>query len=255
MSFFGLRQKFLIYHMVSRSLKLRYRRSFLGYLWTILIPLMTAAIYYFLFVIVLKVPTPDFLAFVVTSIMIWTFFSGTLSEGMDSLMGNLSLLLQVNIPLNIFPLVTAVTNIVTLAFSVPVIALICYITGVKVGWPAVALIYYFPLLFVQAYCMSYMLSIFVIYLRDLRQAMGFVLQLWMYGTPILYQINQLPARYEWILYVNPIGKIFAGIHNSLLRHLWPTSAELAVPLLWTLIILAFTLFLHKRVSKKAIERI
>lgn len=254
-NFFGFNQKFLIYNMVSRSLKLRYRRSLLGYLWTVLIPVMTAAIYYFLFVVIFKVPTPNFAAFITTSILIWTFFSGTLSEGMESVMANLTLLLQVNVPLNVFPLTTAVTNLMTLVFSAPVIILTCLVTGVEIGWSIIAMLYYFPLLFIQAYCLSYVLSIFVIYLRDLRQAMAFVLQLWMYATPVLYQINQLPPKYEWLLYLNPVGKIFAGIHNSLLRRHWPTLAEVAAPLVWTLVILMSTLWLHNRVSRKAIERI
>lgn len=241
--------------MVSRSLKLRYRRSVLGYLWTVLIPLLTAAIYYFLFVIVMRVPSPDFAAFVVTSVMIWTFFSGTLSDGMESLMANMPILLQVNVPLNVFPLTTAITNLATLFFSAPVIVVVCWLTGVHIGWSALMLLFYFPLLFVQAYCLSYALSVFVIYLRDLRQAMTFVLQLWMYATPVLYQINQLPPKYQVLLYANPIGKIFAGIHNSLLRNRWPTLAEMGTPLLWTLVILLATLWLHSGVSKKALERI
>ena len=253
--FLCLNQKFLIYNMVARTLKLRYRRSLLGYLWTLLIPLATATIYYFLFKVVMKAAVPDFAAFVCSGIMIWTFFSGTLTEGMESLLGNISLLLQVNVPLNLFPMTTAISNLTTLLFSLPVIVLICLVTGVHISWPALAVFFYIALLFVQAYCFSYFLSIAVIYLRDLRQAMGLFMQIWMYGTPVLYQANALSAKYTWMLYANPVGKLFAGVHNALLRGLWPTFAELMTPVLWTAFIFVITFILHSRVSKKALERI
>jgi ABC-2 type transport system permease protein len=241
--------------MVGRTLKLRYRRSALGYLWTLLIPLSTATIYYFLFKVVFKVQIPDFAAFVVTGILVWSFFSGTLVEGMESLLGNVSLLLQVNVPLNLFPLTTAIGNLTTLVFALPVILGLCLVNGVVIGWPALLFFYYLALLWVQAYCLSYMLSITVIYLRDLRQAMGLVMQVWMYGTPILYQSNYLPPKYFWVLYANPVGKIFTGIHSSLLRNQWPTLAEIATPTVWTAVIFMVTLYLHTKVSKQAVERI
>lgn len=241
--------------MVTRNLKLRYRRSVLGYLWTLLIPLSTAAIYFFLFKVVFKVQIPEFAAFVVTGILVWTFFSGTLVEGMDSLMANVGLLLQVNVPLNVFPITTAITNLMTLSFSLPVIVATCLINGVALQWTALMFFFYVALLFLQAYCLSYLLSISVIYLRDLRQAIGLVMQVWIYATPILYQTSMLPESYHWILYINPVGKIFTGIHNSVLRGLWPTPAEVLTPVLWTLVILLATCLLHAKASKQALERI
>lgn len=241
--------------MVGRTLKLRYRRSVLGYLWTLLVPLSTAAIYYFLFSVIFKVDVPDFVAFVTIGVLLWSFFSGTLIDAMQSLLGNFPLLLQVNIPLNVFPLTTAISSLVTLIFALPVIFGICFATGVDLGWSSLMLLPYLFLLFIQAYCIGYMLSITVIYIRDLQQAMGLVMQVWMYGTPILYQINLIPKQYTWILYANPIGKIFPGVHNSLLRGIWPTPAELLAPILWTIAIFGSALFLHTRASKRAIERI
>jgi ABC-2 type transport system permease protein len=241
--------------MVGRTLKLRYRRSVLGYLWTLLVPLSTAAIYYFLFKVIFKVEVPDFAAFVTVGVFLWSFFSGTLSEAMQSLIANFSLLLQVNVPLNVFPFTTALSSLSTLLFSLPAIFGICLVTGVNLGWSALMLFPYLALLFVQAYCFGYMLSIAIIYLRDLQQAMGLILQVWMYATPILYQSNFIPERHFWILYANPVGKIFPGVHNALLRGLWPTAAEMLVPVLWTAVIFGVTLLLHTRVSKYAIERI
>lgn len=241
--------------MVERNIKLRYRRSILGYMWTLLIPLSTAAIYYFLFKVILQVKIPDFALFVTIGILLWTYFSGTLLEGMDSLVTNINIMLQVNIPLNVFPLTTALSNLITLALALPVIFGAAYFSDVGLGWSAIVFFYYLFLLFIQTYCLAYILSIAVIYIRDLRQALGILLQLWMYGTPILYQMNFIPEQYIWILFVNPVGKIFTGIHNCLLRGLWPTPAELAIPLAWTFLIFIATFIVHLKASKLAIERI
>lgn len=254
-SFLCLDQKFLIWNMVTRTLKLRYRRSFLGFLWTLLVPLSTAGIYYFLFKVIFRVEVEDFAAFITVGILVWTFYSGTISESMESLLGNLSLLLQVNVPLNVFPLTTAISSLITLFFALPVIFGVCLISGISIGWSSIMILPYIALLFIQAYCFGYVLSVAVIYLRDLKQAVGLFMQLWMYGTPILYKIDLVPKNYTWVLYANPIGKIFPGIHNALLRNLWPTSAEILVPVAWTIGILLGTLFIHTKVSRLAIERI
>lgn len=241
--------------MVDRNFKLRYRRSALGYLWTLLVPLSTAAIYYFLFKIILKVQMPHFAAFISTGVLVWTFFAGTLTDGMDSILSNFSLLLQVNIPLNLFPMTISITNVLTLLFAAPVIMGICLLNGVHLGLPALCFFFYVALLFVQAFCLSYVLAICVIYVRDLKQAISPALQIWMYGTPILYEFMQLPEKYRWILWANPVGKIFSGIHNCLLRNLWPTWAEIGTPVIWTSIIFSITLVIHAKASKQAIERI
>lgn len=254
-SFLCLDHKFLVWNMVGRNLKLRYRRSALGYLWTLLVPLSTAFIYYVLFTIIFKIPTPNFAAYVTTSILVWSFFSSTLNEGMGSLLGNLPLLLQVNVPLNVFPITTAVSSLTTLVLALPVIFGVCIADGIQIGWSAIMLFPYLALLFIQAYCFGYMLSVAVVYVRDLKQAMGPFMQIWMYGTPILYQIDRIPERYSWVLYSNPVGKIFAGIHNSVLRANWPTYAEMGAPILWTVVIFTAAVVLHTKVSKKAVERI
>lgn len=241
--------------MVSRTLKLRYRRSTLGFLWTLLVPLSTASIYYFLFKVIFKVSVPDFAAYVTTGVLIWSFFAGTLSEAMGSIISNFSLLLQVKVPLNVFPITTALSSLTTLILALPVIFGVCLVSGVNLGWPALMLFPYLAMLFLKAYCLGYMLSIAIIYVRDLKQAMGPVMQIWMYATPILYQANRIPEKHKWLLFVNPVGKTFAGIHNSLLRAKWPTFAEFAVPLLWTMLFFGLALFLHTKVSRRAIERI
>ncbi len=240
---------------MNRNLKLRFRRSFLGYLWTLLVPLSTAAIYYFLFKVIFRVHLPDFAAFITTGILVWTFYSGTIKEGMGSVISGFSILLQVNVPLNIFPLTTALTNLLTFIFSTPVIAAICIVSGITLKLSAIMLFPYIFLLLIQSYCISYILSVAVIYVRDLQQVLGPVLQIWMYGTPILYQMNQIPERHKWLLFANPIGKIFSGIHNSVLRHSWPTMVEIVAPVAWTVVIVLISFYFHTKISKVAVERI
>lgn len=255
MSFFCLRHKNLVWNMVSRNIKLRYRKSFLGYIWTLLTPLSTAAIYYFLFKVIFRVQVPDFAAFIATGILVWSFFSSTLSEGMSSVMSGFSILLQVNVPINAFPLTTAITNLITLIFAIPVIIGICLVSGINIQASFFMLVPYLLMLFFQAYGLAVVLSVAVIYVRDLKQAIGPLTQIWMYGTPILYQVNLIPERYTWILYANPVGKIFGGIHNCVLRGAWPTYAEVIGPLLWTVVILVAAYIVSAKVSKGALEKI
>src|SRR3954453_19323172 len=86
--FFCLGKKFLVYNMVSRNLKIKYRRSVLGVFWTLLSPIAMTVVYYFVFKVILQVRMPHYLVFILSGVLPWTFFSQSLSEGMESIAGS-----------------------------------------------------------------------------------------------------------------------------------------------------------------------
>jgi ABC-type polysaccharide/polyol phosphate export permease len=255
LDFFCLGKKFLVFNLVGRNLKIKYRRSFFGVLWTLLSPLAMALVYFFVFKVILKVQIPHYLAYILSGILPWTFFAQSLMEGMESLVGNLGLISKVPIPLQIFPYVGTLTNLVTLFLSLPILVGASLLTGVSLGLSVVLLPFYFFLLFLITYSFSICLSLLFVYFRDLRHLMGIIIQIWFYSTPVIYDAHQIPERFRWVLYVNPIGTIFTGLHQVLVRGDWPTSADFSVSLAWGATACVVAMWAQREFGREVVENL
>ncbi len=232
--FFCFHKKFLVYTMVTRNLKIKYRRSVLGFLWTLLIPILQAGIYYLVFNRILKVQADNYVLFILTSLLLWGFFSNTLTEAQESLLMHSNLITKINIPLHAFPWIASITHAIILFLSLPVVVGISLLHGIR---PTPSY-FYLPVLILQlllfAYSMGLVLSIIVIFFRDLRHLLAIGLQIWMYSTPVLYQAKMLPPEFSWVLWANPLGFIFSSAHRIVLEGSWPTLTQFTVPTLWAI---------------------
>jgi ABC-type polysaccharide/polyol phosphate export permease len=253
--YFCLGRKFLVFNLVGRNLKVKYRRSVLGVLWTLLSPLAMALTYYLVFKMVMKVQIPHYVAFVLSGILPWSFFSQTVMEGVDSVAGNGALITKVPVPIQVFPLVGTLTNLVTLSFAVPILIGASLVTGVVLGPSVVLLVYYFLALFLFAYSLSVVFGILYVFFRDLKHLMGIGMQLWFYATPVIYSVEMVPARFRWIVYVNPVGTAFVALHRILSRGEWPSYPEVWVTAAWVVALSCVALGVYKLAAQDVAENI
>jgi ABC-2 type transport system permease protein len=252
---FCLGKKFLVFNLVSRNLKVKYRRSILGVFWTLLAPIATGCVYYFVFSLILKVQIPYYFAFILAGVLPWTFFAQTVVEGMESLVGNLGLLSKIPVPLQVFPYVGAITNLVTLAIGFPVIVGGSYIAGAFVGASIILVPFYIMCLFLITYSFALGFSVLFVYFRDLRHLSGIILQLWFYGTPILYDREMIPERYQWLLAVNPLGYLFDGLHATLIYGRWPSAMAISVTAGWAVGSVAMAAVVRRYLCHELVERL
>ena len=117
------------------------------------------------------------------------------------------------------------------------------------------LLYYFGTLFLIAYSLSSILAIAFVFFRDLRHILGIVLQIWMYGTPVIYDEVMIPEKYKWILYANPVGMVFKGIHCVLVQGTWPSGLDIGIPALWMLGLFLISAWLQKVTANGLVESI
>ncbi|MBU6374543.1 MAG: ABC transporter permease [Bdellovibrionales bacterium] len=246
-------KKFLVYNMVSRNLKIKYRRSVLGIFWTLLNPLALATIYYFVFKVVMNVQLPNYLPFILSGVLPWAFFSQSVSESTESFVANAGLLTKVPVPIQVFPYVGVLTNFVTLVLATPIILVAAWLHQT----PITAAYFLFPFyglaLFAMAYSASIVLAISFVYFRDLKHLVGLILQIWFYASPIVYREQMIPEKYRWILFFNPLGQIFEGIHSVLLDGQAPSVWSLATVCFWVFVFLAVALFFQKRLCRELVE--
>ena len=250
---FCLHRKYLVWNLVSRNLKVKYRYSFFGFLWTLLVPLSQALVYYAVFNVILKVQIPHYLVFILAGILPWAFFSQSILEGMDSVVGNASIVTKVPVPLQVFSLTGSLTNFSNLILATPVLVGTLVWSGLEIKAPILWLPFYWGCLFTIVFGFSTALSLLYVFFRDLKHIFGIIIQLWFYATPVLYDEAMIPVRYQWILSANPVGQIFVGLHAICIHGTYPTMIQIVQPLIWAAVAILFASLALKFLVKNSVE--
>ena len=251
-----MHRKFLLFNFLSRNLKLKYRRSVLGYFWTLLIPLSQVAIYYFVYKLVLHVEIPNYLSFIMTGILPWTFFAASLTESMESVVSGHHLLIHAPVPMQLFPASATFTNFFNFIVSAPLIfGLVWWELGQP---PGLVSLYFFPLslaLCVFTYALGFLMAAMFVLFRDLKHLIGVIVQLWLFITPVLYRAEMTPEKFRWLLWVNPLTGFFVCERQVLLENVSPDPRYLGLLTAWTVGTLCLAEAVRRRVGLRLIEKI
>lgn len=245
--------KFLVFNLVQRNLKLKYRKSFLGIFWTLLAPLITAIIYYVVFQFIMKVQVPNYILFLLLGLMPWSFFIGCLNSGLESLVANASLLNKIPLPLHAIAFSDCITAFINFSLSIPVILGVAIVTHAPIGLSVLAFPYFLFLLFIQGYSLAIILGLYFVSFRDLRHALAILLQIWFYLTPIIYESKMIPESLNFLVFLNPLASIFSGIHDIFIYGQPPSPFQYLHSLMWTLIIFFISYFVLKYKQDTVIE--
>ncbi|MCD8337438.1 MAG: ABC transporter permease [Lachnospiraceae bacterium] len=195
----------LIIELVSRDLKLKYRRSFLGYAWTILQPLMMMMVWVIVFSNILGKNIENYPVFLLSGRMMYDFLSQSTTGAMKSVTGNSALIRKVNVPKYIFTLARVTSCMVDMVLSFGALFIVMAVTGAKFYWTLVLI----PLVVIQIYIfccgLGFFLAQFNVFFRDTEHIYGAILRALLYMTPILYEITRLPENLQIFIKVfNPL---------------------------------------------------
>ena len=194
----------LIHELVTRDLKVKYRRSFLGYVWSLLNPLLMMAIMSLVFSYMFRFDIPNYPLYLICGQTLWSFFNESTVASMHSVIGNGSLIRKVYIPKYIFPISRVLSSFVTMSFSLAAILIVMLVTHVQFTWKLLLLP--IPLVFLLLFCMGIgmALAAMSVYFRDMLHLYNVIVMAWMYLTPIFYPINALPEKVASLLQLNPM---------------------------------------------------
>ena len=183
--------KDLIKELVSRDLKLKYRRSFLGYIWSILNPLLTMVVLTIVFTNLLGRNIENYPVYLLTGRMLYDFLKTSTTKAMKSVTDNASLLRKVYVPKYIFTLAKVTSCLVDTLFSMAALLLVMIFTGAKFHWTMILM----PLVIAELYIFCCGLGFFLaqlnVFFRDMEHIYGVVLTAWLYLTPIMYTLDRL----------------------------------------------------------------
>lgn len=194
----------LVKLLVLRDLRVRYRGSVLGYLWSMMNPLLYMTILSFVFSHLLKFKVEHFSIFILTGILTWNLFSQSLSIGTNSIISSGSLIRKIKVPIVLFPAASILSVCVNFVLALIPFFIVSAFLGRPPTWNALALPFiFFPLVFFT-FGIALGLACINTYFRDVGHVLDPILTMAFYATPIVYPIEALPENIRAISYLNPM---------------------------------------------------
>lgn len=208
----------LLWILALRDIKVRYKQTVLGVLWVILQPLTAMSIFSLVFGHLAKLPSDNlpYPIFVFTALLPWTFFANAVTSSGNSVVGSANLISKVYFPRLIIPLASIGGNLLDFAISCLILLVMMLFYGL--GWslnllaaPVLVLALGFIALGVGT-----LLSALNVAYRDFRYVIPFLVQVWMFATPVVYPASLLPEDWRWVLYLNPMAGVVEGFRSAFL---------------------------------------
>ena len=246
---------FLLEQLVSRDFKVKYKRSVLGVVWSLLYPILMMAVMAIVFSNVFKFSTPgvSYLAYLLIGLTYFNYFSEASNLAMSSVVANFSLINKVYIPKYIFPLSKCLFVGINFLLTLIPLYIVILATGTGLCWQHIFLPYSFICLFLFTVGIGFILSTISVFLRDMFYIYGIVLTIWNYLTPVMYDISAIGSRtIQFIMKFNPMYQFIDFARTIILYHNIPTISQFVGCGACSLIFFLFGIFIFKKKQDKFI---
>ena len=207
----------LVSELIKRDLRLKYRRSFLGYLWSLLNPLLMMTVMVVVFSYMFRFDIENYALYLICGQTMFNFFNESTSKAMFAIIDNGMLIKKIYIPKYIFPISRVLSCFVTTSFSLMAIVIVMLVTRVR--FHVSILIFWIPLIYLLVFScgVGMILSALSVKFRDVTHLYGVLMMVLMYATPIFYPISAVPARVAWFIGKNPLH-IFINLFRELVLY-------------------------------------
>ena len=241
----------LLYFLVWRDLKVRYKQTIFGASWAILQPLTTMVIFTVIFGRFAKIPSDGlpYSIFAYTALLPWNYFAMALNRCIGSVVGEAHLISKVYFPRLILPLAGTLSGIVDflISFTLVLGMMVWYGFGFRWLMLTVPLFLLFALL--TALAVGLWLSALNVRYRDVGHTIPFLIQIWMFCSPVVYPVSMIPEKYRLLYGLNPMAGVIEGFRWALLGKASPDFSVMAVSGIAVLVILAGGLFFFKNMEQ------
>jgi lipopolysaccharide transport system permease protein len=241
----------LIFFLTWRDIKVRYKQTVLGAAWAIIQPFFTMLVFslFFGYLAHMQSDGLPYPIFAYTALVPWTFFAYGLSQAADSLVGNANLLKKVYLPRLIIPLAGVCAGLVDCLLAFTLLLGMMAFYGIMPGAAIVWLPAFVLLAFVTALGAGLWLSAMNVQFRDIRYTIGFLIQFWMFATPIAYPSSLLPEPWRSLYGLNPMAGVVEGFRWCLLGTAEPPGLILGVSAIAALGLLLTGMYYFRRMEK------
>ena len=224
------RYRELIWALALKELRVRYKRSVLGFLWALLNPLLMMIILTLVFGTLMRFSIDHYAIFLLSMLLPWTFFSQSLAYGVESVVGNAQLLKKVRVATLVFPVAAVLANVINFLLSLLPLALLIVLLRFPLHWTWV----YLPVpmlgLFLFTLGTCFLFATVNVFFRDVSHIVQIILSAWFYVSPIIYSLDFIPQRYRFFFRLNPMLYVLNGFRLSIYYGLLPSVQSVAMSL-------------------------
>lgn len=206
----------LVRNLVARDLKVRYRNSVLGFLWCLLNPLLTMAVFTVVFTVLMKSNIPNFPVFILIGILAWNLHTSAVMGAANSIVTNASLVMKVYFPRELLPISTVLANTVNFVLALIVLFAVILVLRIELGWSLLFLPVILATQVMLASGIGLALAALSVFFRDVGIIMETVMLSWFFLTPVFYRLEDLFPEYARLVYIaNPMASIISAYRDVL----------------------------------------
>ena len=240
---------------VKKDIRGKYKGSFLGVLWSFINPLLSVLVYAIVFPYIMRIKVENYLIYLITGIIPWTFFTSSINMGLISVLSNADIIKKVYFPRIILPISTVTSCLVNFLISCLIIVLFCLGSGLGISFqilwlPLIALIQYIMLL-----GFTFILSAIEMYMRDIEHIVNFILSMAFYVTPILYTPDIFPENLAWVLKVNPMAYLVNAYRSIFFYQKMPDLIGLGVVSIFSIFLFMIGYLIFEKLQKGFAEEV
>lgn len=224
------RYRFLLKQLVSRDFKIKYRRSILGVFWSFLNPLLTMLIQYVVFSSIFRTSISNYPVYLLSGIVIFNSLTESSTMALTAIVSNFSLIKKVKVPLYVFPISRVLTSVINLFVSLIPLLIVMILTGTSIDYRIILIPFVLIFLIIFLMGIGLVLSSFMVFFRDIQFLWSVFLMIWMYATPIFYPAEIIPAKFAFILKLNPLFYFIYFIRSVILENSIP-SIKIILPII------------------------
>ena len=240
------------YILIWRDVTVRYKQTAIGVAWVILQPLITMLIFTAIFGILAKVPSDGiwYPVFSLTALLPWTYFSQAVTRAGESVVVNAKIVSKIYFPRLWLPLAMVVSPLIDLALSMVLLFGLLLYAGIPLSWKVVTLPVFIFLAMLTALGLSLFTSAMNVKYRDVGHAIPFVIQIWMYLSPIVYPVSLVPEHWRWLYGLNPMVGVIEGFRWALLGRTAPDPVVMAESVVVLLLVVISGLMYFRKMERQ-----
>lgn len=246
----------MIFSLVRRDLKGRYKGSVLGFLWTFINPLLQLGVYTLVFSIIMKNGIKDYYLFLFVALIPWIFFSTSVTGSSSCILAQQDMVKKIYFPREILPIAFVTSQFVNMVLSFLVVFIVLIICGKGFCLNAIL---YLPIIMVIEYMLSLgaalLFSSITVYIRDVEYLLGIIIMVWQFLTPVMYSIDMIPEEIHWIFELNPMTSVIIAYRDILYWKQIPRLNTLINALVFGIIILFIGIFVFGKLKKHFVEEL
>ena len=240
---------------VKKDIRGKYKGSFLGVLWSFINPLLSVLVYAIVFPYIMRIKVENYLIYLITGIIPWTFFTSSINMGMISILSNADIIKKVYFPRIILPISTVTSCLVNFLISCIIILIFCIGSGLGISihllWlPFIAIIQYVMLL-----GFTFILSAIEMYMRDIEHIVSFILSMAFYVTPILYTPDIFPDNLAWVLKLNPMAYLVNAYRSVFFYQKMPDMMGILIVGIFSIVIFFIGYLIFEKLQKGFAEEV